>query len=91
MTRARPSFIEPVPGTTTIPRSLANKEQQSQAAENNGELRFMAFLTGVEGGGMPRDVFRIVVYFVMPPWDPLRPKPQGKRGQPRWKYEPERL
>jgi len=59
--------------------------------ENNDELRFMAFLTGVEGGGMPRDVFRIVVDFVMPPWDPLLPKPQGKRGQPRWEYEPERL
>ena len=39
----------------------------------------MAFLLGVEGGlkneGMPRDVFRVVLDFLMPPWDPLRRNP----------------
>jgi len=45
---------------------------------NNDELRTMlAWLVGVEGGGMPRDVFRVVVELLMPFWDPLRRKAQG--------------
>jgi len=36
----------------------------------------LAFLVGMEGGpkggGMPRDVFRVVLDMLMPTWDPLR-------------------
>jgi hypothetical protein len=47
--------------------------------ENNEELcTMLAFLVGMEGGGMPRDVFRVVLDLVMPFWDPLRRKaPSG--------------
>lgn len=37
----------------------------------------LAWLVAMEGGGMPRDVFRVVLELVMPWWDPLRRKAQG--------------
>lgn len=41
--------------------------------QNNDELHTMlAWLVGAEGGGMPRDVFRVVLDLLMPFWDPLR-------------------
>ena len=46
--------------------------------QNDDELRtILAFLVGMEGGGMPRDVFRVVLDLLVPPWDPLRRKAQG--------------
>ena len=47
--------------------------------EEGHKLRAMlAFLFGMGGGprgeGMPRDVFRVVLDLLMPPWDPLRYK-----------------
>jgi hypothetical protein len=45
--------------------------------EESGKFRTMLnFLLGIgggpEGGGMPRDVFRVVLDLLMPAWDPLR-------------------
>jgi len=49
--------------------------------ENKDELRTtLAFLVGMEGGGMPRDVFRVVLDLLMPFWDPLRRKAPGGGG-----------
>ena len=46
--------------------------------QNDDDLRIMlAFLVGMEGGGMPRDVFRVMLGLLVPPWDPLRRKAQG--------------
>jgi len=42
--------------------------------EKNEFRTMLAWLVGVEGGGMPRDVFRVVVELLMPFWDPLRRK-----------------
>jgi hypothetical protein len=45
----------------------------------------LGFLLGMEGGsngeGMPRDVFRVVMGFVMPKWDPLRRGIVGEGGE----------
>ena len=50
---------------------------QSDDEEGGRKLHdTIAFLTGMAGGpkgkGMPRDVFRVVLEFLRPAWDPLR-------------------
>jgi hypothetical protein len=44
--------------------------------EARGLRKMMEFLLGMGGGpkgdGMPREVFREVLNFLMPSWDPLR-------------------
>ena len=51
---------------------------------NDDELRTMlAWLVGMEGGGgMSRDVFRVVLELLMPWWHPLRRKVPKGGGQP---------
>ena len=36
---------------------------------------FLGIIDGPQNEGMPRDVFRVVMDFVMPSWDPLRKGP----------------
>ena len=57
-------------------------------ASDEGSRKFrwlLASLTGMEGGldggGMPREVFREVLEFLMPSWDPLRRGPAGTGPQ----------
>ena len=61
-------------------------ENDDEDEEARRKLRTaLAFFVGMEGGGMPRDVFRVVLDLLMPPWDPLRWKEpnRGVGGQPR--------
>ena len=49
--------------------------------QNNDELRTtLALVVGMEGGGMLRDVFRVVLELAMPFWDPLRRPARGGGG-----------
>lgn len=36
---------------------------------------------GIDGGGIPRDIFRIILDMLMPRWDPLRRGLAGEEGQ----------
>ena len=58
--------LQPVPGGQTD----GNDVEESRKFRG-----VMAFLLGMGGGpkgyGMPRDVFRVVLDFLMPSWDPL--------------------
>jgi hypothetical protein len=40
----------------------------------------LAFLTRMEGGGMLRDVFRVMIDLISPSWDPLRRASTGGGG-----------
>ena len=60
---------EPLPRLALAP--VASDEEEGRKFRC-----MMAFLLGIgggsEGGGMPRDVFRVVLDLLMPAWDPLR-------------------
>lgn len=57
--------------------ALAPVTDSENAGDEKGARQFrtaMAFLVGMDGVGMPRDEFRVVLDLVMPFWDPLRRK-----------------
>lgn len=79
---ATPSFLrgrvargEPLPHVTLSALLVSNEEGVGDSQFNKA----LAFVTGMgggpEGGGMPRDVFRVVVDMLMPRWDPQRKLP----------------
>ena len=88
---AVPSYLQgrmacglPLPRVALAP--VVGGENDDEDEEARRKLRTaLAFLVGMEGGGMPRDVFRVVLDPLMPPWDPLRRKEpiQEGGGQPR--------
>jgi len=47
---------------------------QNDEVEQEGHTlrKTLAFLTGMGGGGMPRDVLRVVIDLISPSLDPLR-------------------
>ncbi len=56
---------------------LEQNDDEGEEREEGRKLRTtLTFLLGLGGGpqgeGMPRDVFRVVLNMLMPPWDPLR-------------------
>ena len=86
-----PSFVQgrsvrrkPLPGVALAPVTDGENDEDEKA---HRKLRTtLAFLTGLEGADMPRDVFRVMLDLLMPTWDLLRHKgawPGG--GQPRSK------
>lgn len=55
----------------------AGQNDDENDEEEDAKLRtLLAFLSGVGGGSdgesMPREMFRLVLEFLMPSWDPLR-------------------
>lgn len=62
--------------------TLAPVTSGNKRAKRRCEFRSMlGFLVGLEGKGMPRDVFRdVLMDFLMPVWDPLRRK-RGDVGE----------
>lgn len=60
-----------------MPRVYLMMDDNHDEDEEGRKLRtVLAFFVGMGGGpkdeGMPRDVFRVVLDFLMPSWDPLR-------------------
>jgi len=54
-------------------RAAPSRTVNGGQGEERRKLRTMlAFLVGIEGSGLPRDVFRLVMDLLMPSWDPLR-------------------
>jgi len=67
----------PLPRVALAPMTNDLDDEEDEE-KSRCELRTMvAWLMGVECGGMPRDVFRVVLDLLMPFWDPLRRKAQG--------------
>jgi hypothetical protein len=63
----------PLPRVTLA--SMANGQKDEEDEEAKRKLRTMlAWLVGMEGGYVPSEVFRVVLYLLMPFWDPLRCK-----------------
>ena len=65
--------------TATVPRIALVPVAGGFHDENERYCKLqsmVAFLLGMKGGskgeGMPRDVFRVAMDLLMPPWDPLR-------------------
>eukprot|EP00624_Nannochloropsis_granulata_P001445 evm.model.NODE_17242_length_7764_cov_16.608450.2 len=71
---------QPFPRVDLMP--VRRKKKTDDHRKFSGML---GFLLGREGGsngeGMPRDVFRMVMDFVMPKWDPLRRGIVGEGGE----------
>ena len=59
-----------------VPNKAVKKGRDARGEERRKLRNLVAFLIGMEGGpkgeGMPRDIFPVVMDFIMPPWDPLR-------------------
>lgn len=60
------------------PLTVGEHDEEEEEGRNLRTL--LAFLAGMEGGGMPRDVFRLVMDLLMPKWDPLRRGVAGDRS-----------
>ena len=81
-----PSYLQ---GRVVQSRPLPRVELAPLVDGQNGEVeeegrtfrKTLAFLTGMEGGGMPRDVFRVVIDLISPSWDPLRRAGAGGGGR----------
>lgn len=81
-----PSYLQ---GRVVRGQPLSRVELAPLVGGRNGEVeeegrtfrKTLAFLTGMEGGGMPRDVFRVMIDLVSPSWDPLRRAGAGGGGQ----------
>jgi len=63
--------------TPVMDDHIDEEEEEEEKGEEYNKLRMLvAFLLGMEGGpeggGMPQDVFRVVLDLLMPSWDPLR-------------------
>ena len=60
---------------------LTDVQTDGEEEEEEEEVRklrtTLAFMCGVGREGMPRDMFRVVMDLLMPPWDPLRRKNAG--------------
>lgn len=69
-----------MPRVELVPVRGGNKKGRKKC----GNL--LAVLLGMEGGpngeGMPRDVFRVVLDFLMPSWDPLQRERRNGVEQP---------
>jgi len=82
-----PSYLQGrVAQSQPLPR--VDLVQMGRKRRTNDRRKFTAmlgFLLGIEGGsngeGIPRDVFRVVMGFVMPKWDPLRRCIVGEGGE----------
>jgi len=61
---------QPLPRVTLAP--LVDGQNDEVEQEGRTLRKTLAFLTGMGGGGMPRDVLRIVIDLISPSWDPLR-------------------
>lgn len=70
--QARIAQGQPVPQVMLL-RTEPPRTVNSGHGEECRKLRIlMAFLVGMAGGGMPQEVFRVVMELLMPSWDPLR-------------------
>lgn len=47
-------------------------EEDEEGSKIHSYFTFLLGVGGPKGEGMPRDVFRVVMDFLMPAWDPLR-------------------
>ena len=68
---------EPLPRVTLVPMTGSHiNGEDEESCKFRTMLNFLLGMGGgLEGDGMPRDVLRVVLDLLMPPWDPLR-----KRG-----------
>jgi len=80
-TAATPSYLQArVVGGRPLPRvELVAVGRKKRANRRRKFSAMLALFLGIKDGphneGMPRDVFRVVMGFVMPSWDPLRRGP----------------
>ena len=74
--QARVARGQPLPRVALVPLTDGQTEGEVEDKKDEGEGRnlrtILAFICGVGREGMPRDVFRVVMDFFMPSWDPLR-------------------
>ena len=74
---------QPLPQVTLMRVTGADKRTKERRRKRRG---LVGFFLGMEGGrkgeGMPRDVFLVVLEFLMPSWDPLRRKDAGAAPPP---------
>lgn len=74
--QARVDRGQPLPGVALMPMTDEDEEE-----EESRKLRTtLAFMCGLGREGMPRDVFRATMGFVVPTWDPLRRNVPGVEG-----------
>lgn len=86
---AAPSYLQsrvvrgqPLPSVALAPATGANNKSKERRHKFRALLAFLVGMEGgAEGGGMPRDVFRVVLDMLMPTWDPLRRGVAGDGGQ----------
>lgn len=70
----------PLP-TVALAPVTDDEDEEDEEEEASRKLRIMlAWLVGLEGGGVPRDVFRVVLGLLMPFWDPSRRTMRGGGG-----------
>jgi hypothetical protein len=70
--RSRVLHDVPLPRVSLSPAGADGIEEKDRSM-----LAFLLGMAGPENTGMPRDVFRVVVDFLMPTWDPLRRENTG--------------
>jgi hypothetical protein len=71
----------PLPRAALAPLRGGQADGEDEDEEEGRKLRTtLAFMCGLGRESMPRDVFRVVLDLLMPPWDPLRRKARGGGG-----------
>jgi hypothetical protein len=76
--QARVAGGQPLPQVELTP--VPGGQNQQKLGKSRKLCNMLAFLIGKGGSSgarMPRDVFRVVLDLLMPPWDPLRRKGAG--------------
>ena len=76
--QGRVARSKPLPRVALMPLTDGQVDGENEHGEEDRKLRAtLSLLTGLGHEGMPRDVFRVVIYLLMPSWDPLRRKNAG--------------
>jgi len=70
--QARIAQGQPVPQVMLLRTGPPRTVNSGHGEECRKLHTLMAFLVGMAGGGMPQEVFRVVMELLMPSWDPLR-------------------
>ena len=68
-----PSYLQSrVLHDVPLPRVSLSPAGSGIEEKDRSLLAFLLGMAGPENTGMPRDVFRVLLDFLMPTWDPLR-------------------